>query len=249
MAEDNSGVETLPDYEALRQHYTDLWNACAEAQRLTFEPRSALRHAAAHAYLSDFEKWLEVLADRREVTLLDTAAREYQHALFAATTAQYRAAFASLRLFLELALGAVRFSTDEMSLREWLQGRRDNSWKHAIRVGRGIFKERFARAFYPDLLPEVSLYDGIAVASYRECSEYIHGNAGRRLPPQLAFDATVLDMWHSTAERVTLVVSFALVLRYLNDLGEVERSKIEHGVLDQLGHLAGVRGRFGGVTE
>lgn len=240
-----SAVETGA---ATLSYYRDMHAACGAILNASFNGSNAVTHARAHSYVRDLEVWLGILTARAESVIIDSAIREYQHALLSLALGQYRQAFAALRLYLELAVGAVYFSANEMLLREWLHGRRDNSWRRSTKLPSSVFSQRFARAFSPELENEVEFYGGIASTTYRDCSQFVHANVGNRTPSALAFDQALFDTWHQLAGAAKLVVTFALSLRYLDELSPTDREKIEAGLIEQLGHIAAIRIKLGSST-
>ena len=113
-------------------YYKDLHVLCGDILKKSFESDSDGFQAINHNFIADFEKWIRVLDHRSECEVLKAGLREYQYALLALVQGQYRQAFMALRLFLELTLGAVFFSSNELQLRVWLRGRRDVYWKKLI---------------------------------------------------------------------------------------------------------------------
>jgi hypothetical protein len=113
----------------------------------------------------------------------------------------YRQAFTALRLFLELTLAAVFYSANELRLIEWMDNRTDINWKRITQKNGGVFTERFARAFMPDLVTEAAHFGSIGAKLYRECSEFVHANpaATTLIPQQLQFDQDLFHRWHDTA--------------------------------------------------
>jgi len=187
-----------------------------------------------------------VLDHRPECELLKSGLREYQYALLALVQGQYRQAFMALRLFLELTLGAVFFSSNELQLRVWLRGRRDVYWTPLISDEDGVLSKFFVDAFFDGLGDEVATYRAIAKQLYRECSEYVHGNVNTQqsLPENLQYMEPIFSDWHSKAKSARLVTTFALTARYLRDLQLDDRNKMEPIIIDELGHLPIIRSIF-----
>lgn len=207
--------------------------------------------AKAHAFTSDYHLWVTVIGDRRERVALQAAGREYEFGLMALAFGSYRSAFGSLRLFLELALASIRWSVNEQELREWLRGERDVNWAALIDAERGVMAKAIVRLFSDVFDSEVAAYRASAAAVYRECSEFIHGNALKNsaLPDVLEFNQTTFDIWHQKASVTRLVVTFALASRYLAELPKPARNQLEHALTDALGHSPGVRQLLGTPHE
>ncbi|MBJ7899084.1 MAG: hypothetical protein GC158_03960 [Cyanobacteria bacterium RI_101] len=231
----------------VEEYYHRLHEKCSAIIKKSLTDDDQLAsHSLNHSYIMDFGKWLQVLELRPEAVMLKGALCEYQYALLAVVQGQYRQAFMALRLFLELALGAVHFSANELELRIWLKNQRDIKWKSLVDQESGVFSKKFVKAFYEDLEEEASQYGIIAAKIYRECSEYVHGNAGTHhtLPETLEFIESKFIDWQKKATDSRLVVSFALCTRYLLELDQQKRDFLELAVLDTLGHISAIRSLF-----
>jgi len=233
------------------QFYHQLHTTCGSILTSSFAADDNNYQAKSHHFISDLQEWIVVLSSRGEAQLLKAALREYEFALLALVQGQYRQAFMALRLFLELALAAVALSANELELQEWLNGNRDINWQALVDDQNGVLGKRFVTAFHQALVDEAPQYRTIAAQVYRECSEYVHGNAqtAYTLPEKLQFMKEVFLTWHEKARSIRLVVVFALCSRYLLMLDETMRSNLETSVLDELGHIAAIRRLYGGVTE
>jgi hypothetical protein len=247
-ADQQDESQTMPS--AVVSYYTALHDSSVAILKASLSGSNELLHAESHAFISDLELWIESIRPRKEIILLEAAAREYQYALFALVQGHYRHSFGSLRLFIELSLSAIRFSTHELLLREWLAGKQDVNWQQVLNDDEGIFSPRFTAAFYPDLKDETSHFRAIAAKLYRECSEYVHGNltASQTIPDSLSFDLPLFEAWHERAKSARLVLSFALFLRYFDDLKEAQQLSLESSIRDQLDYLEPIRTRFGSAT-
>ena len=235
----------------IKTHYTQLHSRCGEVLNESFAEAHSASMAKSHAFVADFALWITELGTRPEVPVFQAALREYQFSLLAVSFGQYRAAFSALRLSLELCLAAILWSTNERELREWKRGQRDSNWNVLIDRENGVLSKQFIRLFSDGLAAETAQYAGSAAAVYRECSEYVHGNANTHLvlPEQISFDASSFDSWHQKASVVRLTTSFALAARYLSDLDAAARARLEAMLLDYLGHSVGVRAILGAPVE
>lgn len=247
MIEEKS-LQKSPD---CKEYYRELYTKCGEILTTSFEADNNSYHCINHHFILDLEKWIKVLNNRPEVELLEMALREYQYALLALVQGQYRQAFMALRLFLELTLSVVHFSANELNFRIWQRNQGDIKWNNLINLETGVFSKSFIEAFYEDLADEAPHYYAIAGNVYRECSEYVHGNAYTHgiLSDKLEFINDVFFDWHKKAKSIRLVVSFALSVRYLNFLSQHDKELIEPIIIDELGHISVIRDFFGGVTE
>ena len=207
--------------------------------------------ATSHAFVDDLALWLAEISMRPAAPVVQAAHKEYQFALLALSSGHYRAAFTALRLALELSFAAVQWSANERELREWCRGTRDSNWNALCDKENGILSKQFVRLFSEWLADEAAQYLASAVAVYRECSEYVHGNAHTHgsIPQQLVFDEVMFEAWHQKASVVRLTVSFALAARYLTDLDQSARLRLEAMLIDNLGHSEGIRVLLGATIE
>lgn len=236
---------------ACKNHYEQLNAASQTVLAESFSGARAEAMAKSHAFVNDLALWITEIGTRPEVSVLQAALREYQFALLSLSAGHYRAAFAALRLNLELSFATVQWSANERELREWRRGQRDSNWAALIDHDNGILSKQFIRLFSEELADEASQYRASATAVYRECSEYVHGNAHthRSIPEQLIFDNASFEAWQERASVVRLTISFALAARYLSDLKPDVRSRLESMLIDHLGHSVGVRVILGAPIE
>jgi hypothetical protein len=239
------GTTSCEDY------YRRLHNRCGEVLDASFANDTSGLQAESHGFIKDLEEWIKVLTGRPEKEMLTAALREYQLALLSLVHGQYRQAFMSLRLALELLLGGIHFSGSELELRIWLKGNRDIVWGSIINIDDGVLSKKFTGTFFEALADEAPHYRLMAESVYRECSEYVHGNAATHsgLPETVSFSKTAFESWHQKARSVRLVALFTLCTRYFLFLDTTNRNLLEAQLLDNLGHLAEVRVAFGAPVE
>lgn len=197
-------------------------------------------------YLLDFDVLKMAIAERPEATVLDSAVKEYQFSLYALVSGQYRHAFGGLRLFFELMLTTVQFSAHEIDYRLWEKDSKDINWSSLKDLQSGIFSKNFIRAFNPDFSDCGKEYLAIADVVYRECSEFVHGNAGTHaiLPSDITFKKEAFFNWHEKASTMRLVIFFAFSARYLNYIKEDSRDQLEPIIIDLLGNLSPIQAVF-----
>src|SRR5215813_9292951 len=123
---------------ACKDHYEKLHASSGAVLAESFTGSFAEAMAKSHAFIDDLALWIGELGTRPEVSVFQSALREYQFALLALSVGHYRAAFAALRLTLELSFAAVRWSTNERELREWRRGQRDGNWAELSDKENGI---------------------------------------------------------------------------------------------------------------
>lgn len=205
-----------------------------------------LQHTAAHSQLADYAIWEQVLRSRRESAVLRRAINEFQSALYALAIGQYRHAFIGLRLFFELSLACVRFSLNELELRQWESDARDINWQQLINTDDGIFSKNVVKAFNCDLVEHAPQFRVLGEKVYRECSEYVHGNASTHevLPSTIEYAEGCFAAWYAKGRSIHMVVLFALSYRYLPELTKLDREKLKASVEEELGHIPHIRGQL-----
>jgi hypothetical protein len=225
------------------EYYEELKRQTASCLERSMEKDFTTLHAEIHHIILDYEEWLKIISSRPEANLFKYAIQELHSSLIAVFLSQYRHAFMSLRLFLELGMATVFYSANELLLRLWYSGSIDVNWKQLINTDNGVFSIQFANAFTPSLSLSGQHYSAIAEKVYRECSEYIHGSclSFNSLPDKLFFDESTFKDWFEKAKTVKLVMTFALTTRYLGTIDKSFVPAIEPIILDELGHLESVR--------
>lgn len=236
---------------ACEDYYKKLHSECDAIMGESLHSAHSTAFIGNHNYMLDIEKWISALSTRPEICVLKAALREYQVALLVVTQGHYSQSFMALRLFLELHLSSINFSANELHLRMWLLGKQDINWNSIVSVDNGVFSKNFIGAFYEELTDEASQYRVVAEKVYRECSEYVHGNAYTQeiLPDCLKFDERLFLDWNEKAQNIRLVTSFALCARYLKFLDKSVIKELEPLIIYELGHIPAIRGYLGGVTE
>ena len=232
-------------------HYRGLLNNSINA----FETIASI-HGASEAliksqnYLLDYDVFKMAIADRPEAKVLDSAVKEYQFAIYALVVGQYRHAFVGLRLFFELMLATVQFSAHEIDYRLWEKDSKDINWSSLKDNQSGVFSTNFIKAFNPEFSDYGKQYSAIAEAVYRECSEFVHGNAGThaKLAPEIIFQEEAFFNWHEKASVMRLAIVFAFTARYLNYVKQDATDKMEPIITELLGNLTAVQTFFSRPT-
>ncbi len=229
------------------KHYEQLSQHSAEVlKKLLMDQDSLALLTVAHNAVADYEILKSAIADRPEAAVFTSAVKEYQLALSALSVGSYRHAFVGLRLFYEMTLATIHFSAHEIFYRLWTQDKKDIVWSVLIDADNGVLAKQFVGAFNPSFSEFTKQYRALAETVYRECSEFVHGNAltHEKLPDALEFDKEILALWQQKAETIRLVIVFAFSARYLNYVTDDSRNAVEPIVIDTLGHLPPVQGIF-----
>jgi len=110
----------------------------------------------------------------------------------------------------------------------------------------GVLSKTFTRVFFEDIADESPKFRTLAEKVYRECSEYVHGNAYtyQAIKDKLRFSEEIFTDWHEKVSSIRFVVLFALCARYLTSLDSTSRIDLEHIIIDELGHIPAIRALF-----
>jgi hypothetical protein len=209
--------------------------------------------AKVHSFADDLLTWYEVLKTREEAVIFKYVATEIQLSTLSLVSGLYRQAFTSLRLTLELSLSAIFFSTNELDFREWEKGQRDIYWNQLVDTDdtdQGVFSKRWARGFFPELVDNVKEYNKLAKDTYRNLSEFVHGNAytWELSGANIAFDEQLFTQWLNNFSSLSKVISFALCLRFLKSLDSSSVNRLEEHLLEFTGHIEEIRKILGGAV-
>jgi hypothetical protein len=246
----------------LRQYYQSLISTSGATLNESLEKMNEL--AKVHAFADDLLTWHTVVHTRVGATVIKYAAGEIQLSALSLVYGLYRQAFISLRLSLELSLSAVFFSTNELEFREWEQGKRDIYWNQLIDIkpdvnnsdtnksntNNGIFSKRYSKAFFPELENIVTEYNNLAKDTYRNLSEFVHGNAytWEMNTSSISFDEVLFDRWMNNFIKVSRIISFGLSLRFLKGLDTHEVNLLEAHLKEYLGTISAIREVIGGTS-
>lgn len=219
-------------------HYIELIERGRTILEETFkDTESNAAFTRAHNFIPEYELLCNVIVARPEAKVLALSIREYQFALYALAAGNYRHAYISLRLFLELALSTIHFSASELKLRKWLANQDDIIWSALVHRESGIYSASFISAFEPELASLGKQYGALAEKVYRECSEHVHGNIHTHAETDapITYNKDACKSWNSLADSAHLCIVFAFAARFLKFLGADERNQLEAVLLDALG--------------
>jgi len=206
-------------------------------------------HQAAHSRLLDVEKLYSKVSGRREAQIFDLATSLFADGLCQIACANYRLAFYCLRSFLELSSAAIKFSGHELELRQWQQGGRDILWGALNNDETGVYSAIFTSAFYPALKKETKHYSGLAARTYRECSEYVHGNPKTHGSNEIEIERS--KSWFELADAAVTCIIFIFFVRYHSEVGASFASDVDVSSIlqSELGHFEGLTSAIeSGVT-
>ena len=220
------------------------------SERLLSDAECKKAYVRALHVLSEMHSFDSLISNARLRILLRHALKEFQFSVTACSFGLYRQSFAALRLSFELALATILFSSDERRLRSWLRGEADINWQALVDENNGVFAKSFVRVFCEALADQSPQYRTLAGTVYRECSEYVHGNASTHdsLPESIEFSRDVFLAWAAKVDVIRDVIVFCFVARFFDEAQEAGPGPLRDLVIDSLGHHESVRAVFGGVT-
>lgn len=183
--------------------------------------------------------------DREESSMLENVCLQLESASFSMSIGLYRQAMSSLRLAFELGLGAIYFSIHKMEYYEWKNGAGDIKWSNLIDVDNGVLSTRFVKIFFPDLQGDVEDYRCRAKRTYRQLSEYVHGNSGTwRSGLNFAYDNEKVIEYIDLHSNVVDVLLFVLLCRYSQFISESQKEDLDF-YPERFPNLESVRVFFG----
>ena len=201
---------------------------------------------AAHHYASCVYEFSECISDPLEKSMFLTVSTQLESATLSLTLGMYRPAFASLRLALEMGLGATHFSVHKMELNEWLDGKADIRWSNLADPDNGVLSKRFANAFFKELSNEMDGYSSKAILTYRKLSEYVHGNNHTWVKSgiKVSYNQELFDAYFSHFTAVSEVIIFIMTCRYIKLFDAATLESLQF-ISEELNHLPIIREIFG----
>jgi len=205
---------------------------------------------SSHYYSSCIYDFAQNIASDDERKILETVAAQIESAALISAFGLYRQAFASLRLALEMGLGAVYFSIHRLELNEWQDGKADIKWSQLIDDERGVLSKRFADAFFKGLADESRLQKEAASRVYRKLSEFVHGNYETWRPEglTLSYQQELDSEYELLCKAVFDIIMFSLCCRYLKSMNAEELDTMSF-IEVELGHIAPIREALGGPKD
>lgn len=200
-----------------------------------------------HHLSSCIYEFSDHINDQSEKNILITVSSQLEAATLNATMGMYRQAFASLRLALEMGLSSVHFSVHKLDLIEWLDGRTDIKWSKLIHENKGIFSSRFTNAFFKELSSVTKEYRRKAISTYRNLSEFVHGNNETWIKSglQLNFNENLLKAYFQTFSDTAEIILFVLTCRYAKSLSQESLESLQC-IHEEFAYISHIREIFGG---
>jgi hypothetical protein len=242
---------TLWEEEKLMQenkYFKELHESGAEAlQRAHSESEVMASLESCLSECADWELWGDLLEARgRDPRVIRWAARELRFGAYLAAIGHYRNAFAQIRLFLELGISSIDFSANELSCRKWHAGNLNMKWTALIDEKSGVFSHDFCKVFFLELSGEVSTYRALLSGVYSDCSAFVHGEAETHDGDLSAtgFNKELTQRWIDLRASAHLGILFGFLMRFLKELDDTEKKKIEAAIVIKFPHSDQIKDLF-----
>ena len=199
-------------------------------------------HIAACVY-----EFAENVNDNSERNILIMVSSQLESATLNATLGMYRQAFSSLRLALEMGLGAAYFSIHKLELQEWLIGKTDIKWSSLIDENDGVLSKRFSKGFFEEFSVDIFDYNDNAKDLYRKLSEYVHGSNETWIKSGLTlnYNEDLLKSYFESINKVAKIILYILSCRYLKSFSPSTLESLEF-IPQEMNHIPYIREFFGG---
>jgi hypothetical protein len=202
--------------------------------------------ARVHSAASELDQLALLTVDSDERSMLRTVCAQLETSCLCASYGLYHPAMALLRLCLELGIGAIHFSSNKLAQREWLANG-DLSWSVINSFEDGVLSKRFSKAFFPELVEQVTEIRERANNTYGVLSEYVHGNSDTWSDKGLALTLSEerLEKYAKAAAEVVEILKFSYCVRHLKffDASDVDGA---HEAFSDLLHIDAIREYLGG---
>ncbi|MCG8687319.1 MAG: hypothetical protein MI892_20750 [Desulfobacterales bacterium] len=204
----------------------------------------------AHHLSACIYEFAENIKDQFERDIIIAVCSQLESATLNASLGMYRQAFTSLRLSLEMGLGAVYFSAHKLELQEWLNGKTDIKWSLLIDENNGVLSVRFSNAFFKEFSHDITNYRKRASVIYRKLSEFVHGNHETWIKSglKLEYNKKLLESYFNMVVEVSKIILYVLSCRYLKSFSRIDLESLEF-IQEEMGHLSYIREFFEGPKD
>jgi len=232
----------------IQAYLKDINNKSQEIFTLSLQQSEKI--GRAHHFSACIHEFTENINDIHEKQLFTKVCTQLEAATFNTTLGLYRQGFATLRLAFEMSLATVYFSAHKIELHEWLTGNNDIKWNVLIDPDNGVLSKRFTKAFFPEFSNDISHYLVVAKSTYRNLSEYVHGNNAtwKKSGLNIEFNQVMFDKYFEFFQNVFEVITILLTTRYINTF---KQNTIDSLVFipEHFQHINSLRQKFGGPKE
>jgi hypothetical protein len=220
----------------IENHYKELFEKIKDINEnscLEYESISKVHH-----FLDDIEKWKDILILSQEPNMITIFQTELQYSILCNNGGLYRQGISSLRLCYELIFGFIYFSAFRLKFQEWKSSQGDIRWSLIMGDKTGVLSEKFVKAFFPDFSEEIQIFREKCRLSYREMSEFIHGNYHTWIPfpKNLQYDPNMQKKWFQHFEVLKEFSLLSLHYRFFNDYKDNSERIVEINKENLLNH-------------
>ncbi|BBD07716.1 hypothetical protein [Desulfovibrio ferrophilus] len=197
--------------------------------------------------ISDFSSQINDINDKN---MLAKVCSQLEYSYINLAYGMYRQAFSSLRLAMEMGLGAAFFSVHKLEQYEWVNGRADIIWSKLTDKNNGVLSKRYALAFFPELEGYIEEYNKKATSVYRQLSEYVHGNneTWGKNGLILTYQQDLVDLFFGYFKQVAEIILFVLSCRHLKSFSDIQADDLLF-LREEMNHIAPIRELLGGPKE
>lgn len=202
-------------------------------------------------FIEEFKVWVSSLEGRKEIIVYNRALEELQFSLVSILLGLYREAFKDLRLALEVTLQGILISPNEIMMHEWIDGKKETSWKQIHSEEDGIYSTRFCNVYCPELVGSIDEYSQKARKVYKTLSSIVHGNTNSPISvgPTLNYSESSINDWASLTQEVHEIIIFTFFMRYYKF---IKANDAEHNfeklIGSKLNHIQSIRTLVGGTV-
>lgn len=232
----------------ISEHFEKLNSDIQDVFKETLMKKAEL--GKAHHLSACIYEFTQNISDNSERKILETVYSQLESATLNVTYGMYRQAYTSLRLALEMGLGAAYFSVHKLELQEWLDGRADIKWSSLTDENNGVLSRRFAMAFFSEFANDINDHLTKAKTVYRKLSEFVHGNneTWEACSKKIFYDQSLLDFYFKSINEVSEIILFVLCCRYLKTFSKEAIESLEF-LPEEMNHISYIREYFGGPRE
>lgn len=234
----------------LEEYYGSVLEKQTQCKVITFKEKTALI-AKAHQTASDLGVLFKAAINQPEYFVYKSLLHDISLSLFYATTGLYRQSYASQRVVLENAVGAIFYSAQLLNLRQWAEGKTSVSWTNVAIGNDGVFTKRFADAFMPDAVDDCEQYQLRAQKLYSNLSDFVHKHIKVHDYDKISFtyDGAILENVLASFDELSQVISFPFCVRYIAVLNVNEREELVPTIDALAGQVKAFQKIIGGQTE
>ncbi|MEB7534198.1 hypothetical protein [Klebsiella aerogenes] len=196
--------------------------------------------------LIDFSAFI---SDLKERELIKIVATQLESSAYLCALGLYRQCFSTLRLLLEMGLAIVSFSLNKLTLLEWEKGLCDISWSQIIDIDNGVLSTRVKKIFLDESF-DLLRVNKLARETYRELSEFVHGNQSTFSADKLFinYDDELVRKFEGLEKKCIEVLFICYFVRYHNEIPVIDRDSFAN-IYTEYNHIGYIRNFFGGPKD